>query len=57
MGERYSRKATIVTTNLVYDKWYDLFASKSMVDALLDRLKHHCVTIGIDGPSLRVPKK
>jgi DNA replication protein DnaC len=55
MGERYRRKATIITTNLVYEKWYDLFASKPMVDALLDRLKHRCVTIQIDGNSLRTP--
>jgi DNA replication protein DnaC len=53
MGERYLRKATIITTNLAYDSWYDLFDAKPMVDALLDRLKHHCVTIRIDGPSLR----
>lgn len=56
MGERYRRKATIITTNLVYEKWYDLFASKAMVDALLDRLKHQCVTIQIDGSSLRTPE-
>jgi len=56
MGERYSRKATIITTNLVYDNWYDLFRAKATVDALLDRLKHRCVTIHIDGPSLRTPK-
>jgi DNA replication protein DnaC len=55
MGERYSRRATIITTNLVYEKWYELFASKTLVDALLDRLKHRCITISIDGPSLRNP--
>jgi DNA replication protein DnaC len=55
MGERYSRKATIITTNLDYEKWYELFHSKDMVDALLDRLKHRCVTITIVGPSLRTP--
>jgi len=27
-----------------------------MVAALLDRLRHHCHTICIDGPSLRQPK-
>ena len=26
-------------------------------DALLDRLKHRCITIKIDGPSLRAPSK
>ena len=34
---------------------YDLFGKKSLVDALLDRLQHHCITIRIDGPSLRSP--
>jgi DNA replication protein DnaC len=53
MGERYGKKSTIVTTNLDYPQWYDLFQKKSLVDALLDRLKHHCITIHINGPSLR----
>lgn len=55
MGERYGKKSTIITTNLDYSEWYDLFKRKSLVDALLDRLKHHCITIRINGPSLRVP--
>ena len=55
MEERYRRKATIITTNLDYPDWYDLFKRKALVDALLDRLKHYCITIRIDGPSLRVP--
>jgi DNA replication protein DnaC len=55
MDERYSRKSTIITTNLDYPQWYDLFGRKALVDALLDRLKHRCITIRISGPSLRVP--
>jgi len=55
MGERYGRKSTIITTNLTYPEWYDLFQKKPLVDALLDRLKHRCITIRIDGPSLRTP--
>ena len=53
MDERYARKSTILTTNLPYSEWYGLFERKSLVDALLDRLKHHCITIHIKGPSLR----
>jgi DNA replication protein DnaC len=48
--------STIITTNLVLEAWYELFDKKSMVDALLDRLQHHCITITIDGPSLRTPQ-
>lgn len=55
MGERYSRKPTIITTNLDYDLWHALFKSKDLLDALLDRIKHRCITINIDGPSLRKP--
>lgn len=55
MEERYSRKATILTTNLDYDDWYGFLGRKEMVGALLDRLRHRCTTIRIDGPSLRQP--
>jgi len=54
MGERYGKKSTILTSNLDYPEWYDLFQRKTLVDALLDRLKHYCITIHIKGPSLRV---
>ncbi|MBD3335158.1 MAG: AAA family ATPase [Candidatus Eisenbacteria bacterium] len=56
MEERYGRKATIITTNLDYDEWYAFLGQKAMVAALLDRLRHRCHTIRIDGVSLRRPK-
>lgn len=49
----YGRKATIITTNLDYESWYDFLGNKEMVAALLDRLRHRCHTIKIEGPSLR----
>ena len=55
MDQRYSRVSTIITTNLDLPDWYALFDKKPLVDALLDRLQHHCITIRIDGPSLRSP--
>ncbi|MBK7001147.1 MAG: hypothetical protein IPH35_14590 [Rhodoferax sp.] len=36
-----------------YPQWYELFNNKPLVDALLDRLQHHCITIRIEGASLR----
>ena len=41
--------------NLDYPRWYEMFDNKPLVDALLDRLRHQCITIRIDGPSLREP--
>jgi DNA replication protein DnaC len=56
MDQRYGRVSTILTTNLEYSDWYTLFQNKPLVDALLDRLQHHCITIRINGPSLRSPE-
>ena len=56
MEERYNRKSTLITTNLDYDQWYEFLGQKSMVDALLSRLRHHCTTIRIAGSSLRPPQ-
>jgi len=57
MEERYNRKSTLITTNLHYDDWYSFLGNKQMVGALLSRLRHHCHTIQIDGPTLRLPSE
>jgi DNA replication protein DnaC len=56
MEERYHRHSTIITTNLGYDEWHNFLGNKSMVDALLSRVRHYCHTVTIDGPSLRDPQ-
>ena len=56
MEERYRRKSTIITTNLDYEQWYEFLGQKSMVDALLSRLRHHCTTVRITGACLRPPQ-
>ena len=56
MEERYTKKPTIITTNLAYEEWSQFLGKRSMVDALLSRLRHRCHTITIDGPSLRDPQ-
>jgi DNA replication protein DnaC len=56
MEERYHRHATIITTNLIYEEWHNFLGNKSMVDALLSRVRHYCHTVPINGPSLRDPQ-
>lgn len=56
MEERYRRHPTIITTNLDYSEWRSFLGNGSMVDALLSRLRHHCHTVRIKGPSLRDPQ-
>jgi len=56
MEERYRRRPTIITTNLDYTEWANFLGNKSLVEALLSRLRHQCHTVRIDGPSLRDPQ-
>lgn len=55
MDQRYNRVSTIITSNLDPCDWHTMFQNRSLLDALLDRLQHHCIKIYIDGPSLRTP--
>jgi DNA replication protein DnaC len=54
---RYRKKPTLITTNLDFEAWYDVFKHKELVDAMLDRFKHYCTTIRIAGPTLRTPSE
>lgn len=57
MEQRYvAKRSTVITTNLAFESWFEFLGNKKMVEALLDRLRHRCFTITIDGPSLRAPK-
>jgi DNA replication protein DnaC len=56
MEERYARHPTIITTSLDYEEWPNFLGTRSMVEALLSRVRHHCHTLRITGPSLRDPQ-
>jgi hypothetical protein len=36
--------------------WQNFLGDKSMVEALLSRVRHYCHTVNIDGPSLGEPQ-
>lgn len=55
LEDRYGKSSTVITTNLDYDAWYSFLGQKEMVGALLDRLRHRCHTIRIEGDTLRTP--
>jgi DNA replication protein DnaC len=50
---RYGRKATIITSHLPVEKWYDVIADPTFADAILDRLVHRSHRVPLDGPSMR----
>lgn len=50
---RYERGSMIVTTNLDFARWKEIFGDEALTGALLDRLTHRCHIIEMNGDSYR----
>lgn len=54
IAKRYEKASTIITTNMPFSKWPEVFGDPVLTNALLDRLLHHCSVLNINGPSYRL---
>ena len=48
-SQHYERRSTLVTTNLPFDEWTEVFGSERLTGALLDRLTHHVHILEMNG--------
>ena len=53
-SQRYERRSILVTTNLPFDEWTEVFGSERLTGALLDRLTHHVHILEMNGESYRL---
>lgn len=54
ISDRSEKSSTIVTTNLPFSKWTDLFENTTMVAALIDRLTFRSHVLDMNGDSYRL---
>ena len=54
ISDRSEKSSTIVTTNLPFSQWTDLFENTTMVAALIDRLTYRSHVLDMNGDSYRL---
>ena len=51
--DRYERSSTLITSNLAFADWNQVFPGERMTAALLDRVTHRCHIFEMNGESYR----
>ena len=51
LAERYERRSVLVSSNLVFSKWDQIFKDPMTTMAAVDRLVHHAIILEFDGES------
>ena len=56
LAERYDRRSLLISSNLVFSQWDQIFKDPLTTMAAIDRLVHHSIILEFDGASQRVKK-
>ena len=57
LAERYERRSVLVTSNLVFSEWDQIFQNPMTTAAAIDRLVHHSIILEFDVPSYRIANR
>jgi DNA replication protein DnaC len=56
LAERYERRSVLISSNLVFSKWDQIFKDPMTTMAAIDRLVHHAMILEFNGESVRAQK-
>jgi len=51
---RAGRKSTIITTNLSFERWVEVFGDPTVTNAMIDRLTYKAILVDMEGDSYRL---
>ena len=54
LAERYERRSLVITSNLVFSKWNQIFQDEMTTTAAIDRLVHHATILELNTGSYRM---
>ena len=54
ISDSYEERSVIITTNLEFSKWVNIFYDEQMTAAMIDRLVHHSYLLLFEGQSYRI---
>jgi DNA replication protein DnaC len=53
LSQRYERRSVMITSNLVFSQWDQIFKNPMTTMAAIDRVVHHAIILEMAGPSIR----
>ncbi|GAA2027524.1 hypothetical protein GCM10009720_04060 [Yaniella flava] len=53
MASRYEQGSLLITSNLSFSRWGEIFTDDVVAAAMIDRLVHHAEVLTLDGESYR----
>ena len=54
ISQRYEQGSIVITSNLPFHEWTEVFRSERLTGAILDRLTHHVHILEMNGESYRL---
>lgn len=57
ISERSECSSTVITTNLEFSRWPEMFTNETLVAAMIDRLTYHSAVLNMNGNSYRLANR